>query len=64
MEQYKDDAAVQQKDLSESKQQFPTMVRYDGIKKYLCGSCYKNYRSGMEVYKKANPNWEYPKARE
>ncbi len=64
MQQCKDDETIQQKDLNQAKQQFPTMTGHDGIKKYLCGPCYKNHRSRMEVYKKANPKLEYPKARE
>ena len=60
---YKEDNS-QQNDLNASTQKFPTMTRFDGQKKELCGSCYKNHVTGMEVYQAKHPEWKYPKARE
>ena len=63
MKEYRKDT-TQQNDLKESVQKFPTMIRYDGQKKELCASCYKNHLSGMAIYQENNPNWKPPKARE
>lgn len=40
---------------------YPTMTLFNGQKKELCGSCYKNHIQGIEIYQKNNPNWNYPK---
>lgn len=45
-----------------SAQKFPTMTTHNGMKKELCGPCYKNHLSGMEIYKENHPEG-YPKAR-
>lgn len=42
--------------------QFPTMTLWNGVKKELCGSCYKNHLQGMEIYQENNPNWKAPKS--
>lgn len=63
MQEYKKDES-QQNDLNASIQKFPTMTRFDGQKKELCGPCYKNHVSGMEIYQANHPAWKYPKARE
>lgn len=36
------------------------MIRWDGVKKLLCVSCYKNHLSGIKIYQEKNPNWEPP----
>ncbi len=51
----------QQNDLNETPQHFPTMTRFDGQKKELCGSCFKNYLGGIKIYQEKHPEWQPPK---
>ncbi len=62
MKEYKKETS-QQNDLEEAIQKFPAMVTLYGIRKELCGSCYKSHKSGMDVYQEAHPEWKYPKER-
>jgi len=53
---------IQTRDTNENQQyyEFPTMTLWNGKKKELCGSCYKNHIHGIKIFKENNPNWQYP----
>jgi len=37
------------------------MIKFDGVKKLLCVSCYKNQVQGIKIYQENNPDWKPPK---
>jgi len=65
--QYKKDAQqnknnnTQQNDLNASVQKFPEMIRWDGKKKEVCGSCYKCIDGGLKTYEERHPEFVRPK---